>query len=143
MLSQKIISSLQQAVNQVCEAYGTKLPESTPIRIEQPASMEHGDYATNVAMQLAKVLRKAPLQIAELIQAELEQDASYKQLVRSTEIVAPGFMNLRIDWEHWASHHFELPRQLTKRSSSSTRPSTRISPPISGIFEIPVSAIRS
>ncbi|MGV2786906.1 arginine--tRNA ligase, partial [Clostridium perfringens] len=109
MLSHLITSSLQQAVNQVCETLGSKLPDSTPIRIEQPASMEHGDYATNIAMQLAKLLRKAPMHIAELIQAELEQDASYKQLVYSTEIVAPGFMNLRIDWEYWAGHHFELP----------------------------------
>lgn len=109
MLSHLITSSLQQAVNQVCEDMGVQLPDSTPIRIEQPASMEHGDYATNIAMQLAKLLRKAPLHIAELIQAELEQDTTYKQLVYATEIVAPGFMNLRIDWEYWAGHHFELP----------------------------------
>ena len=60
MLSHLITSSLQQAVNQVCEDMGVQLPDSTPIQIEQPASMEHGDYATNIAMQLAKLLRKAP-----------------------------------------------------------------------------------
>lgn len=71
--------------------------------------MEHGDYATNIAMQLAKLLRKAPVQIAELIKTELEQDAAFKQLVSATEVVAPGFINLRIDWEAWANHRFELP----------------------------------
>lgn len=109
MLSQLMITSVQQAAIQVCDSFGIKLPESIPVRVEQPSSMEHGDYATNIAMQLAKLLRKAPLHIAELIKTELEQDVPFKQLVFATEVVAPGFINLHIDWEAWANHPFELP----------------------------------
>ncbi|HAG00146.1 arginine--tRNA ligase [Paenibacillus lactis] len=109
MLSHVIIESLEQAVNKVCQSFGTKLPDSVQVRIEQPASMEHGDYATNIAMQLAKVLRKAPIEIAGLIQQELHQHEPFLELIASVEVAAPGFLNLRIRWEAWAGQRFELP----------------------------------
>ena len=54
---------------------------------------EHGDYATPVAMQLAKQLKQAPLAIAEQLVAALDVSG----LALNPTAVAPGFVNLKID----------------------------------------------
>ncbi|MEO7295670.1 MAG: arginine--tRNA ligase, partial [Candidatus Limnocylindria bacterium] len=54
---------------------------------------EHGDLASNVAMQLAPVARAAPMRIAETIVAHLEQPTS----IADVTVAAPGFLNLRLD----------------------------------------------
>ena len=41
------------------------------ISLERPGRPEHGDYATNAAMQLAPVVRAAPIQIAEVLRSHL------------------------------------------------------------------------
>lgn len=51
------------------------------------------DYASNIAMQLAKLVHKAPMVIAEMIKAELEK-GEY-----AVEIAAPGFLNFKISSE--------------------------------------------
>ena len=47
---------------------GIELPA---VSIEHPAREEHGDFATNHAMQLAPVLRRSPMQIAEALRVAL------------------------------------------------------------------------
>ncbi len=69
---------------------GARLPE---VRIEQPAHPEHGDYASNAAMQLAPVLRAAPLRIAETIRQHLGLPPG----VAEVSVAPPGFLNLRLD----------------------------------------------
>lgn len=69
---------------------GAPLPS---VGLEKPANPEHGDWASNVAMQLAPVVRAAPMRIAESIVEAMERPAS----VASVEIAAPGFLNLRLD----------------------------------------------
>lgn len=55
-----------------------------------PAPANTGaDYATNLAMQLARTVHKPPMTIAEVIKAELEAESSDYQI----DIVAPGFIN--------------------------------------------------
>ena len=68
----------------------------TAVVLERPSSDEHGDYATNVAMQLAGTRRQAPRAIAEEL---VEQAAALPQVERA-EIAGPGFVNLWLarDW---------------------------------------------
>ncbi|QGH36381.1 arginine--tRNA ligase [Gracilibacillus salitolerans] len=68
--------------------------EIPAVVLEQPKDKEHGDYATNIAMQLAKVAKKAPRQIAEDIVAQLDQS---KASIKSVDIAGPGFINFFID----------------------------------------------
>lgn len=57
-----------------------------------PAPAETGaDYATNLAMQLAKTVHKPPMVIAELIKAELLETTNYQ-----IELAAPGFINFTV-----------------------------------------------
>lgn len=65
--------------------------DETKITIEIPKEKTHGDYSTNIAMQLTKLLRKNPRMIAdELIQA-VDKD---KANIDSIEIAGPGFINM-------------------------------------------------
>ena len=71
-----------------------KLPEYT---VERPREAAHGDYATNVAMLLAKPCRKAPRDIAKLIAEYIDFSDSP---IEKMEIAGPGFINFRMkeDW---------------------------------------------
>src|ERR1700674_1776932 len=64
-----------------------------PITIERPAHPEHGDYATNVAMQLAPLARMAPMQIATALIDALELPDG----MGSATVATPGFVNIRLD----------------------------------------------
>ncbi|MFC3748164.1 arginine--tRNA ligase [Paenibacillus sp. GCM10012306] len=108
MLSQHIRDSLEQSVREVCLTLGVPYTGG-PIPIEQPASLEHGDYASSIALQLAKTLRKAPMIIAGLIKDTFEQQGACSGLIREVAVAAPGFVNLYIHWPTWAQHSFVLP----------------------------------
>lgn len=71
--------------------------EDGMIMIEIPKDSSNGDYSTNIAMRLTKLLRKNPQIIAQEIKGELE--ASCKD-VKKIEIAGPGFINF---WMNSAS----------------------------------------
>jgi arginyl-tRNA synthetase len=64
-----------------------------PIVIAEPARPEHGDYATSVAMQLAPIVRSAPMQIAET----LKRNLTLPEGVAEALVERPGFLNFRLD----------------------------------------------
>ena len=61
------------------------------IVVEVPKDNSHGDYATNVAMQLARTLKKNPREIANLLITDLHNDD-----IEKVEIAGPGFINFYI-----------------------------------------------
>lgn len=63
------------------------------VTVERPRNPEHGDYATNVALQLAKRIGTNPRQFAEEIATSLsELDA-----VEAVDVAGPGFINISVD----------------------------------------------
>lgn len=62
--------------------------------LEKPANTDFGDFASNIAMQLAKPLKKNPRQLAQEIATMLQQDAA--ELVHKVEVAGPGFINISI-----------------------------------------------
>ncbi|MEC3619981.1 arginine--tRNA ligase [Bacillus subtilis] len=58
--------------------------------LETPKDKTHGDYSTNMAMQLARVAKKAPRQIAEEIVAHFDKG---KASIEKLDIAGPGFIN--------------------------------------------------
>ena len=64
--------------------------------IERPKQAEHGDLATNLAMQLARPCRKSPRDIAAAIKARLDHPS-----LESVSIAGPGFMNFTFKPEAW------------------------------------------
>jgi arginyl-tRNA synthetase len=61
--------------------------------LERPRLPEHGDWATNVALTLAKAAKAPPRAIAEAMVAHLEPP----DWVASVEVAGPGFVNVRLD----------------------------------------------
>jgi arginyl-tRNA synthetase len=81
---------LREELDRVLREMGVE--STSEIVLETPRNPEHGDVATNVAMTLAKPLRRPPRQIAE----ELIQRLDLAGIgVTSAEIAGPGFINFR------------------------------------------------
>ena len=59
------------------------------IKLEIPKEKAHGDFASNLAMLLAKELKMPPRKIAEAIEAHIEKD----ELIEKTEVAGAGFIN--------------------------------------------------
>ena len=62
------------------------------LKVERPKNPEHGDYATNVAMQLGKRAGMPPRQFAELLADRLSDDPA----IAAVEVAGPGFINIRV-----------------------------------------------
>ena len=69
------------------------------VEFQTPNDASHGDLATNVALQLARPLKRAPRQIAEGIVAHWAPDPSR---VEAVEVAGPGFINVRFASAHLA-----------------------------------------
>lgn len=90
-LAQLILQTLQGLVDSgELEVPRDKLP-AKPV-VERPKNPEHGDYATNVAMQLAKPAGKPPRVIAEVLAGKLAEAEGISEV----DVAGPGFLNLRL-----------------------------------------------
>ena len=63
------------------------------IKVERPKNREHGDWATTVAMQLARSAHRNPRELAETIAQQLQHQAG----ITEASVAGPGFVNLRVD----------------------------------------------
>ncbi len=70
------------------------LPDGVPatVTVERPRQKGHGDYATNVALQLAKKARMNPRAFAEMVQERL----AAAEGVAGVEVAGPGFLNITV-----------------------------------------------
>lgn len=82
--------------------------EPGEITIEIPKRKEQGEYATNLAMKLARTLRKKPLIIAQELVAALDDDS-----IESAEIAGPGFINFTMKKDQYSR---VIPTILEKES---------------------------
>lgn len=87
-----IIESIQAALSALLPGYRFE----TAVVLERPKIAEHGDLACNIAMQLARSLKRNPRELAEAIVARLALDARAGTLIESAEVAGPGFINLRL-----------------------------------------------
>ncbi|WP_059048674.1 arginine--tRNA ligase [Paenibacillus senegalimassiliensis] len=86
--------SLKEAVIEAIIAAGLAQPDEIPaIVLEVPKDKAHGDFATNAAMQLSRIAKKNPRQIAEDILAHLNHE---KAGIEKAEIAGPGFINFTL-----------------------------------------------
>jgi len=73
---------------------GTEI--TADVVLERPREASHGDVACNIAMQLAKRLKKNPRELAQAIVAAVLADPAHVDLIESMDIAGPGFINLRL-----------------------------------------------
>ena len=62
------------------------------VTVERPRVKEHGDYATSIALQLAKPAGRPPREVADLLAARLRQVDG----IDAVDVAGPGFLNLRL-----------------------------------------------
>jgi arginyl-tRNA synthetase len=80
------------------QAVQSLLPADSPmpaVQIERPRMPEHGDFACNLAMQLAKMLKSNPREVANQL-LEKVQVIDGGKLIAALEIAGPGFINIRL-----------------------------------------------
>lgn len=88
--SSQLIAALQQVAKQLA-------PGSNPtLTLERPKVAAHGDVATNLAMQLARQVRRPPRDLAQAIIVEVMAQPAVKSLIDSAEVAGPGFINFRL-----------------------------------------------
>ena len=83
----KLKEEIKQAVINANLAPAEEIPN---VFLESPKDKAHGDYSTNMAMQLARVAKKAPRAIAEAL---IENFDVTKASIEKMEIAGPGFIN--------------------------------------------------
>jgi arginyl-tRNA synthetase len=89
-LAETILKALTTLVDDGTIAVDGGLPAE--LKVERPKNPEHGDYATNVAMQLGKRSGMPPRQFAELLADRLSDDPA----IAAVEVAGPGFINIRV-----------------------------------------------
>ena len=91
MAANKLESTLQNALSKaIIEAGLLDAIEASTINIEIPKDKSHGDYSSNIAMQLTRQLHRNPREIANaIVDALNKEDAS----IEKVEIAGPGFLN--------------------------------------------------
>ncbi|ESU34420.1 arginyl-tRNA synthetase [Bacillus sp. 17376] len=87
----KLKEEIKQAIIKAGLAEEAQIPA---VILETPKEKAHGDYSTNMAMQLARVAKKAPRQIAEQL---IENFDKSKASIEKIEIAGPGFINFYMD----------------------------------------------
>ena len=90
-LSQAIVNALQALVDRGELTLADPLPQT--VTVERPRNRDHGDYATNVALQLAKKADTVPRALAELVAAALRATDG----VAAVDIAGPGFLNITVE----------------------------------------------
>jgi arginyl-tRNA synthetase len=87
----------EDLVNAITVALARHNPDfadlSAEVVVERPRNPEHGDYATNIAMRLAKVAKLAPRVLAEGIAAELVAMDG----IAAVDVAGPGFLNITVE----------------------------------------------
>lgn len=94
MTPEQLSTTIMAALTSLSEARAITLPDGVPsqVVVERPKVKEHGDYATNIALQLGKRAGMNPREFAQLLADQL----ATAEGVASAEIAGPGFLNIRV-----------------------------------------------
>ena len=103
-ISEKLADAYISAV-EAGELSKTEADIKALIKLEIPKEKAHGDFASNLAMLLAKELRMPPRKIAEAIEAHINKDS----LIEKTEVAGAGFINFYLSnsWLYPVMQHIE------------------------------------
>jgi arginyl-tRNA synthetase len=86
---ERLTKLVQEASQEIQEPFSEN-PIEFPVAFTVPKNESYGDYATNLAMTMAKVLKQSPLKIAESLVSRIPAGLSWLEKI---EVVKPGFIN--------------------------------------------------
>ena len=119
MAVNKIEATLKETLKQAIISCGfVEEYDQNSIVIEIPKDKAHGDYSTNLAMQLTKLLKRNPRQIAQEIVDAIDKD---KAQIEKIEIAGPGFINLFLAKDAMTSIIKEVLTEKSEQNKSKKR----------------------
>ena len=91
MIREEIVNLIQKSIKELQKEKIFPKFDIPEIQIERPEEKIHGDYATNVAMVIAKLIKKEPMEISKLIieNCKLQIEKPFEKI----EVAKPGFIN--------------------------------------------------
>jgi len=90
---EQLSAAIRDAIASAVDAGDLTVAVPTEVRVERPRSREHGDWATNVALQLAKPAGMPPRELATALATRLAAVAG----VKAVDVAGPGFLNITLD----------------------------------------------
>ena len=98
---------LRRALDALPESFVSPAQRGVAIEVERTKDARHGDFATNLAMRLAKTAGQNPRKLAEALKAALPTDPA----IAKVEIAGAGFINFRLRDD---AYHAEIGRVLAQ-----------------------------
>ena len=89
----QLIEMLSLALQSLAKERG--IAEVAEPRLERPKAVDHGDVACNIALQLSKAWKVNPRDLAQAIVEQVQSQPGFSDLIASSEIAGPGFINFR------------------------------------------------
>lgn len=93
MTPDELSTAVRTAVQSAVDAGDLAVAVPGEVRVERPRVKEHGDYATSVALQLAKAAGLSPREVAEAVALRLRSSSG----VARVDVAGPGFLNITLD----------------------------------------------
>ncbi len=84
---------IKEAISRAIQAKSLSGAVPDSIKLERPKDRSHGDYATSIALQIAKPMGKNPREVAQVIADQL----TGLEDISKVEIAGPGFINLTLN----------------------------------------------
>jgi len=92
-VKKQLVNSIGNSISAAVEKGDLPCKFEGEIAIEEPREKAHGDFSSNVAMQFARLAKKSPRDVANIIIENFNFDGTY---IASAEIAGPGFLNFRL-----------------------------------------------
>ena len=92
-VKKQLVNSIGNSISTAVEKGDLPCKFEGEIAIEEPREKAHGDFSSNVAMQFARLAKKSPRDVANIIIENSNFDGTY---IASAEIAGPGFLNFRL-----------------------------------------------
>jgi arginyl-tRNA synthetase len=90
---EELSAAIRAALTDAVEAGELQVTLPDTVRVERPKVREHGDWATNVAMQVAKPAGRPPREVADILATRLGDVPG----IKSVSVAGPGFLNIVLD----------------------------------------------
>ena len=93
MTPEELSKTIKKSLESLISAKKIAVNDIPEIKIERPKNKDHGDYASNIALMVAKPAGVNPREVAQLLVDELSKNPAFKKV----EIAGPGFLNFTLE----------------------------------------------
>ncbi len=93
MTPEELSKTIKKSLESLISAKKIAVSDIPEIKIERPKNKDHGDYASNIALMVAKPAGVNPREVAQLLVDELSKNQAFKKV----EIAGPGFLNFTLE----------------------------------------------